>query len=174
MNGAMLYAHIPNVLYVEGYALDEFAAGKLNLLPMTKKGHKIGLLLDASIEEDLRLRHLQVADAFRATLGIDVSACVVTSSPIGVEVMLTPSGASCGTLSNIPTLLEGAGELIKRGCTAIAVVVRFPEDESELEKELFEKYRQGEGVDAIAGIYRCYSTERFISKHSCYLHIDAY
>lgn len=152
MNGAMLYAEIPNVLYVEGYALDEFAADRLGLLPVTKKGHKIGLLVDAAIEEDLRIRHLQVADAFRATLGIDVSACVITSQPVGVEIALSASGASWGTLNNIQTLKEAAGVLLQQGCTAIAVVVRFPEDESEEEKGAFEKYRKGGGVDCIAGI----------------------
>ena len=49
-----------NVLYVEGYALDEFAAGRLALRPVTKHCQRIGLLLDAGIEEDLLLRHVQV------------------------------------------------------------------------------------------------------------------
>jgi hypothetical protein len=151
MNGAMLYDQIPNVQYVEGYALDEFANGNIGLLPRTKKGNRIGLLLDKGMEDHLRIRHMHVADAFRATLGIDIASCVVTSEPVGVEVALSASGASWGSLKNIDTLLHGAQELINDGCTAIAVVVRFPEDESEEEQLLFEKYRKGEGVDAIAG-----------------------
>lgn len=30
------------------------------LLPVTKGGHRIGLVLDCAIEDDLRLRHVQV------------------------------------------------------------------------------------------------------------------
>ncbi len=56
-----------NVLYVEGYALDEFAAGRLALRPVTKQCQRIGLLLDAGIEEDLLLRHVQVSCALHTT-----------------------------------------------------------------------------------------------------------
>lgn len=38
----------------------------------------IGLLLDSAIEEDLLVRHLQVADAARATLGVCVCVCVMS------------------------------------------------------------------------------------------------
>jgi hypothetical protein len=62
----------------QGYALDQFANGKLGLLPVDTGGHKIGLLLDGGIDEELRIRHLQAADAARATLGINVHAYTVT------------------------------------------------------------------------------------------------
>ena len=151
MNGAMLYEDIANVLYVEGYALDQFASNRIGLLPVTKKANKVGLLLDLGIEDDLRTRHLQVADAFRATLGIDVSQCVVTSEPLGVRVALSSSGASWGTVDNIDVLLKAAKSLIDGGIDAIAVVARFPEDETAEGKALFDQYRKGVGVDAIAG-----------------------
>lgn len=82
LNGAMMYWPMNNVLYVEGYALDEFASERVALVPKSKRGQKIGLLLDKGIEPKLRLRHLQVADAARATLGIDVTACVITSKEV--------------------------------------------------------------------------------------------
>ena len=62
-------------------------------------------------------------------LGIDISECVITSEKVGVEIHISKSGASWGSLENSTTLLEGAEKLIENGCTAIAVVVRFPEDE---------------------------------------------
>jgi hypothetical protein len=68
MNGASLYWPIPNALYTEGYALDMFAEGKWGLLPLHNGGHRIGLLLDKGMSQDLITRHIQAADAARATL----------------------------------------------------------------------------------------------------------
>ena len=185
MNGAMLYWSIPNILYVEGYALDEFASGSVGLIPVGPNGNRVGLLLDKGMEEDLLVRHMQVADAFRATLGINVAAAVVTSEPIGVKTFVAPSGASWGSVENTRTLLDGARALVDRGCDAIAVVARFPEDEDEdnckgdeiensvlregsggnaqSQQQLFQAYREGQGVDAIAGAEALIS--HVITKH---------
>lgn len=146
MNGAMLYAQNPALLYTEGFALDEFAAGNWGLRPATSQ--RVGLLLDAAIEPELRLRHLQAADAVRATLGVCVGAYTITDEPVGVDFELTPSGASWGTVSRPHTLLRGAQKLIDAGCTAIAVVARFPDEEDE---EALANYRAGCGVDEIGG-----------------------
>ena len=66
LNGAMMYWPMSNVLYVEGYALDEFAAGRLALQPLQHGGQRIGLLLDKGMEEDLVQRHLQVVMVTRS------------------------------------------------------------------------------------------------------------
>ena len=94
MNGAQLYWPAPELLYTEGYALDEFAAGRWGLRPATSQ--RVGLLLDAAIEPELRTRHLQAADACRATLGVDVGAYAITDAPVGVELNMSPAGASWG------------------------------------------------------------------------------
>lgn len=47
-------------------------------------GNQVGLVLDAGIEEELRFRHLQVADAARASLGLPVVEYVVTDTPLEV------------------------------------------------------------------------------------------
>lgn len=44
----------------------------------------MGLVLDAGIEEELRIRHLQVADAMRASLGLPVVEYIVTDTPLEV------------------------------------------------------------------------------------------
>nr|WP_224095264.1 DUF3326 domain-containing protein [Nostoc sp. MS1] len=147
LNGASLYWNIPNALYVEGYGLDKFAAGCWGLRPV--RNNKIGLLLDQSIEPDLKLRHLQAADAARATLGLTITDHVMTDAPLQVELRTAPSGASWGTIGNPDSLLRGAETLInKTGAEAIAVVARFPDD---IDQEAAQKYRQGKGVDPIAG-----------------------
>ena len=147
LNGAQLYWNLPNALYVEGYGLDKFAAGCWGLQPMHQ--NRVGLILDQGIEPDLRLRHLQAADATRATLGLNLTDYVITDAPLNVELRTAPSGASWGTIGNPDSLLRSAEVLIQQAkAEAIAVVARFPDD---LGSEALEAYRQGQGVDPLAG-----------------------
>ncbi|WP_414575891.1 DUF3326 domain-containing protein [Anabaena sp. CCY 9402-a] len=147
LNGASLYWNIPNAFYVEGYGLDKFAAGLWGLRPV--RNNKIGLLLDQGIEPDLRLRHLQAADAAKATLGLTLTGYVITDAPLNVELRTAPSGTSWGTIGNPDSLLRGAETLIKKaGAEAIAVVARFPDN---MDEEAAQNYRLGQGVDSIAG-----------------------
>ncbi|WP_040695293.1 DUF3326 domain-containing protein [Nodosilinea nodulosa] len=146
MNGAQLYWPLPNACYVEGYGLDQFAAGRWGLRPVHR--NRIGLVLDAAIEDDLRWRHLQAADAARATLGLDLTDYAVTDAPLGVELRTAPSGATWGTIQRPDSLLRAAERAIAAGAEAIAVVARFPED---TDAEALQDYRQGQGVDPLAG-----------------------
>ncbi|MEG4860182.1 DUF3326 domain-containing protein [Microcoleus sp. K1-B6] len=147
LNGAQLYWPIPNALYVEGYALDKFAAGCWGLQPVHQ--NRIGLILDSAIEPELQLRHLQAADAARATLGLNITDCVLTDRPLQVELRISESGASWGTIGNPDSLLRAAEKLITQArVEAIAVVARFPDDEGSL---ALENYRRGKGVDPLAG-----------------------
>lgn len=148
LNGAQLYWNAPHIHYVEGYALDCFAAGLWGLQPVHQ--NRIGLLLDAAIEPELRLRHIQAAEAAKATLGLNLTDYVVTDAPVGVELRMAASGASWGTIQNEGTLLRAAETLIhKAQADAIAVVARFPDEEAD--SSSLQDYRHGVGVDAIAG-----------------------
>lgn len=147
LNGAQLYWNLPNALYVEGYGLDQFAVGHWGLLPQAS--NRIGLILDRAIEPDLKLRHLQVADAARATLGLNLTDYVVTDQPLNVELRTAKSGATWGTIGHPDSLLRAAEKLIDQaGATAIAVVARFPDDPG---SEALQDYRYGQGVDHLAG-----------------------
>ncbi len=147
MNGASFYWNMPNVLYVEGFGLDQFAAGEWGLRSIHQ--NRIGLLLDCGIEAELMQRHLQVADAARATLGLDLTEYVVTDAPLNVELRTATSGATWGTIGNPDSLLRGAEKLIYQGgAEAIAVVTRFPED---ADAATLRAYRYGQGVDPLAG-----------------------
>ncbi|MDJ1180039.1 DUF3326 domain-containing protein [Roseofilum sp. BLCC_M91] len=148
LNGASLYWNIPNSLYVEGYALDRFASQHWGLRPV--KSNRIGLILDRAMEPELRTRHLQVADAARATLGLKITGYVMTDAPLEVNLTQGESQASWGTLGNPDSLLRAAEKLKdEQGAEAIAVVARFPDD---AESEALQNYRQGQGVDPIAGV----------------------
>ena len=147
MNGASLYWNIPNAFYVEGYGLDKFAAGEWGLRPV--RSNRVGLLLDQGIEPELMLRHLQVADAARATLGLNITNHVITDAPLNVELRTSPTGTSWGTIGNPDSLLRAAEKLImQEKAQAISVVTRFPED---MDETALQNYRQGQGVDPLAG-----------------------
>ena len=146
MNAASLYWSDPRILYVEGYGLDRFAAGEWTLRPVRLQ--RIGLLLDLGIETELRQRHLQVADACRAAVGLEIGPVVTTDVPLGVHLELGESGASWGTLERPDALLRAGERLRDLGATAIAVVARFPDDPH---SDDLAAYRHGAGVDALAG-----------------------
>ncbi|KAM7487714.1 hypothetical protein LguiB_025198 [Lonicera macranthoides] len=148
LNAAMLYWPMSNVLYVEGYALDRFAEGLWALQPVHQ--NRVGLVLDAGIENELRLRHLQVVDATRASLGLPVVEYIVTDTPLQVEKWVDPkSGQSTGRLKRPDSLLRAVQTLIDQSnVDAIAVVARFPDDDI----EDTDNYRQGMGIDHLAGV----------------------
>ncbi len=147
MNAASLYWNIPNAFYVEGYGLDKFAAGEWGLRPV--RSNRVGLLLDQGIEPELMLRHLQVADAARASLGLNITNYVITDAPLDVELRTSSSGTSWGTIGNPDSLLRAAEKLIiEEKAEAIAVVARFPDD---MDETALHKYHQGQGVDPLAG-----------------------
>lgn len=147
LNGAQLYWPLDNTYYVEGYGLDRFAANQWGLRPVRQ--NKVGLLLDQGIEPELRLRHIQAADATRATLGLTLTDYVVTDAPLEVELRTADSGTSWGTIGNSGSLLRAVEKLVTQGgAEAIAVVTRFPDDDS---SEKLQNYRHGGGVDHLAG-----------------------
>ena len=147
LNGAQLYWPLANALYVEGYGLDQFAAGRWGLKPVHQ--NRVGLVLDQAIEPELRSRHLQAADATRATLGLQLTDYVVTDAPLEVELRTAASGATWGTIGNPGSLLRAVEVLIRQAkAEAIAVVARFPDDTG---SEALQQYRHGQGVDPLAG-----------------------
>ncbi|CBI26920.3 unnamed protein product, partial [Vitis vinifera] len=125
LNAAMLCWPVPNVLYVVGYALDRFAEG-LWALQLVHQ-NRVGLVLDAAIEGELRLCHLQVADATRASLGLPVLEYIVTDTPLLVEKWVDPkSGQSTGRVKHPDSLPRAVQTLVNRTkVNAVAVVGCF-------------------------------------------------
>jgi Protein of unknown function (DUF3326) len=146
MNGAMLYWPLPNTLYVEGYGLDQFAAGRWGLQPVHQ--NSLGLVLDQGIEPELQLRHRQAAAACEATLGLPPIPCQITDAPLQVELKTAASGATWGTIQNPDSLLRATEKLIQAGARAIAVVSRFPD---QIDSQALANYRHGRGVDPLSG-----------------------
>ena len=147
MNGGSLSERDERIFYVEGYSLDRFARGEIGLKKMNQQN--LGIIFDSSIENELLLRNLQAADACIATLGINISSYVITDKPVGIVIKKESSGLSNGYIENPDTLINAGKKLINRGVTAIAIVTRFPD---EIDIDNLNLYREGKGVDAIAGV----------------------
>lgn len=148
VNGASLYYPLPNLLYTEGYALNQFARGRWGLRPT--RHNRIGVIFDRGIEPDLLLRHQQVVWAARATLGLSIPQTILTDLPLEVELRQGRSGATWGTIGHPDSLLCACAELLEAApeINGVAVVVRFPDDS---DGKLLQQYRSGEGVDGLAG-----------------------
>jgi len=147
MNGGSLSEKNKDIFYVEGYSLDRFVKGEIGLKSV--KQQKIGIIFDSSIEHEIFMRHLQVADACVATLGIDVDSYVLTKKPLGIVFDTESKGVSGGLIENPDSLIEAGERLIDKGITAIAIVAKFPD---ELDSIQINAYREGKGVDPIAGV----------------------
>ena len=147
MNGGSLSEKHENIFYVEGYNLDRFAKGEIGLKRV--KRQKIGIIFDSSIEHEILVRHLQVADACIATLGVNVESYVITKKPLGIVINAESSRVSGGLIENPDTLIEAGEFLIEKGITAIAIVTKFPDD---LDSDQTDSYREGKGVDPISGV----------------------
>ncbi len=147
LNGASLFYPMSNVLYVEGYGLDRLAMGSWGLKQV--HSNRIGVILDKAIEPDLALRHHQAIAAARATLGLTITDIITTDRDLDIELQAGKSGATWGTIANPDSLLRAADKLVN-DCKvqAIAVIARFPDD---TDSEALQDYRQGQGVDALAG-----------------------
>ncbi len=147
MNGGTLSERNERIFYVEGYSLDRFARAEIGLKKVNQQ--KIGIIFDKNIENEILLRHLQVADACIATLGIDIASYVITDEPVGIVISDELSGFSSGYVRNPETLIKAGKSLINQGITAIAIVTRFPDEVDVANVNL---YREGKGIDVIAGV----------------------
>lgn len=142
-----------NMLYVEGYTLDEFFKGNVNLIP--SKNNKIGVIFDKEISQEVLNIHINTINAVRTVYDIDI-IYEITDKNVGVEFFVDSSGISTGGVKNIKTLLPAAKRVLKKGCDAIAIVCKFADDIQN------SNYENGIGVDPVGGVEAIIS--HYISK----------
>lgn len=153
VNAACFSGINKNMLYVEGYTLDKFFKGNCCL----KEGirNKIGIIFDKSIPQNVLNVHINTTNAVRTVYDIDIYGHVLTEEAVGVSFFVDSSGISTGNVRNLKTLKQASEKLIKKGCTAIAIVCHFPEEQGE-------DYANGIGVDPVGGVEAIIS--HYISK----------
>lgn len=145
-----------NMLYTEGYTLDSFFKGEINLIP--SNNNKIGIIYDKAIPQDVLNVHINTQNAVKTVYGVDIHAYTITKEPVGVEFYMTDDGISVGDVKNISTLGKSCEELLTKGCDAIAIVCLFEDPEGDNED-----YANGEGADPVGGVEAILS--HYISKH---------
>ena len=144
-----------NMFYVEGYSLDEFFKGNLNLVP--SQANKIGVVFDKAIPQDVLNVHINTINAVKTVYGINISEYELTDCEVGVEFKMENNGISTGIVKNIQTLKAACEKLLNNGCTALALVCLFedPEDDNP-------DYAKGQGADPVGGVEAILS--HYISK----------
>ena len=153
VNAACFSAINDNMLYVEGFTLDEFFKGNCNLKESSE--NKIGVIFDRDIPNDVLNIHINTINAVKTVYGIDIPFYEITDESVGVEFFVDKSGASMGNVKNLDTLKAAAEKLISKGANAIAIVCHFPEEQGD-------DYANGIGVDPVGGVEAIIS--HYISK----------
>lgn len=131
-----------NMLYVEGFAIDEFFKNNLKLTP--SRNNKIGVIFDKAISQAELNVHINTLNAVKTVYGINITEYLITDEEAGIT--FTEDGRfSTGFVKNPQTLLKAGRKLIEQGAEAIAIVCKFEESDSEA-------YESGFGVDPIGGV----------------------
>ena len=148
VNGGILSAINGDMLYTEGYALDEFLAGNINLKEVEKQ-NKIGIIFDKSIPQNILNIHINTINAMKIVEGYDILPYVITENEVGVEFKIDKKeNVSSGNIKNPETLIEAGKKLIEQGADVLAVVCFFP-DYDEIDDK---NYMEGVGIDPIGGV----------------------
>lgn len=153
VNAACFSGITENMLYVEGYTLDEFFKGRIALTPSCD--NKIGVIFDSSISKEVLNVHINTINAVKTVYGLNIIGYDITDSDVGVEFFVDDSGVSMGNVKNLDVLKISAQRLIAKGAEAIAIVCRFPEEQGD-------DYASGIGVDPVGGLEAIIS--HYISK----------
>lgn len=135
----------PNMLYVEGYSLDAFFKGEINLIP--SDNNKIGIIYDKAIPQDVLNVHINTQNAVQTVYGTNILAYEITQEEVGVEFYLAESRISVGSVKNISTIEKSCQKLLDKGCEAVAIVCLFNDSD-----DLNEDYSNGQGVDPVGGV----------------------
>ena len=144
-----------NMLYVEGYSLDRFFKGEVNL--KLSFDNKIGIVFDKAIPEDVLNVHINTVNAVKTVYGIDIVGYEITDKEVGVEFFMNSLDMSVGRVKNIEQLKISAQKLINKGAESIAIVCMFEDPESDNTD-----YANGLGTDPVGGVEAILS--HYISK----------
>lgn len=107
-----------NVLYCEGYLIDQFSRGRVNLYQ--PYANKLGLIVNTPTSAELEAV-FNIMNTVRAVHGIDIEDYVITGESFGGGCVKNRSGSYVGNIERPDILFRACDQLIERGVNAIAV-----------------------------------------------------
>lgn len=143
VNAALFSGINDNILYTEGYSIDNFFKGEIAICP--SRFNKIGVVFDKAISQKMLNVHINTINAVKAVYGINIIGYEITREEVGVEFSVSQTGISTGNVSNPNTLIDATRNLLHKGAEAIAVVCLFDDEEDD-------DYANGIGVDPVGGV----------------------
>ncbi len=149
VNGSFVNYMNDNVLYTEGYTLDNFLQNKIALQKVLQ--NKIGVIIDkGSIDKnpDCINEIINTINTYRIIVGIDCIGYKITDEPIGGHAIKMSSGAFCGEVKTPQTMIDAASDLILEGASAIAIVTHIEIDNM---KNDLDKYFSGNLANPFGG-----------------------
>lgn len=149
VNGSFLNYMRENVLYTEGFTLDNLLQNKIALQEVIN--NKIGVIVDrGAINKDPNCINeiVNTIESLRVIAGINVIGYKITNESIGGHAIQMPSGAFCGEVKNTQTMIEAARDLIYTGASAIAIVTHIDIDSM---KDDLDKYFKGNLANPFGG-----------------------
>jgi hypothetical protein len=133
-----------NVLYCEGYMIDLFCKGLVNLY--RPYANKLGLIIEKTGRRELEIV-FNIINTVRAVHGVDIEHYVVTGDYIGGHCVQTASGAYVGKIDNPGVLFKACDYLKEKGVNAIAVTSNI----KDLPTENYAKHFRGEHPNPVGG-----------------------
>lgn len=146
VNAALFSGITNNMIYCEGYFLDEFFANNLNL--KKTNNHQIGVIFDKAINKDILNIHINTINAIKTVYNYNILPYMITDEEVGIKFYKDKTGGSFGDVANPKTLTRAGLKLRDLGATEICVVCSFNDDELDDDSD----YIQGEGVDIVGGV----------------------
>jgi hypothetical protein len=107
-----------NILYTEGFIIDLFCRGRVNLYK--PYANKVGVIIEKAGKKELEVV-FNLINTARAVHGIDIHDWVITDELIGGRCVQTQSGCYAGEIENPGVLFKACEALLARGVNAIAV-----------------------------------------------------
>lgn len=144
VNGSVLTQVPENLIYLEGYYLNQLMLGQIKI--QLNFPNKIGVIFDKSINPKRLEYEINVLNACKSFFGSNISAYTITKNPLNIKIKTSKHGFSSGNIENAEDLISSALKLKKKGVTSIAVCAAIPDS------DLNPAYINGKGIDPIGGV----------------------
>lgn len=144
VNGVALNLARGNVLYVEGYFLDKFLKGEVELKEAEK--NKIGIVLDSGIDSDGYDLAVNTINALRTVGGVEIACVLKTKTAVKARAVKTESSSFVGEIEHEQILIDACSEAVGKGAQALAISLDIQIDVDDLKA-----YFDGKGANPYGG-----------------------